>query len=838
MKISNHTRNPNMTRTTSDSTSILAKLLAREDLHVVFSPSADTAYFNGATRTLTLPVWQNMSDELTEMLVSHEVGHALHTPAGEAPILDAIRSIDPAMSAEAKSYINIAEDARIEQEIKSEFPGTRKTFAVGYRDLLDRNMFDLDSIPMNQRTLCDRINIHAKVGFSVDVPFDAYEREILDAVMNAKSWEDVVENAKAMWEYDGTIGRKKIENAKAQNSSSAPGSAPENSDSDANSDNDGNADGNADGEGDSQDSQNSQESGNSDSQKSQDSQKSSGKTGEKAEKKSSSSAESSDDDKNSENDKKTGAPSEFVKEFTKPGAPASQAAIQKGLDSLRNRHEYERMYGVLPTPNLSEDDGIIIPFKKVLGDLGAWMDQNISENPSRGVLSTAAYTLFRRENDKQVSLMVREFERRRAANNHRRTQSGTRGIINVNRLHTYKFSEDIFKTYSVTKDGKSHGMVMFVDWSSSMSSVIGDTINQTLSLAAFCRKAGIPFEVYGFSSQHPDNFRLDRRDINIEKSFWSRNTNDLNAYGFTLLNLLSSRMSKKEFETMSQLLISFTDSLGGNEFVAKARPDMSRNSNYNYRWVYSTTGNIYGLGGTPLHSAIIAAHELLPKFRAETRSQILTTIFLTDGEGTDAVLNRRVDENGVDSTSATTGNGEGRNGNSWSSNVYARHRSSRESFKIGYGSEMRDGLIESLRRTTGSRILGFNILHSNWKNLARIRRGTIHVDWQIRRWFSPIDPSAPQPTDETLAKLIDKAAEDGVLTIPYSDGKKFSANPYDELYILSSKSMAISDGDEMNGLGENPSLTKIRNAFLKQNSTGRKSRVFLNRFIPMIAESI
>ena len=230
MKISNHTRNPNMTRTNSASTSILAKLLAREDLTVVFSPSADTAYFNGATRTLTLPVWENMSDELTEMLVAHEVGHALHTPAGEKPVIDAIKAVDPNMSAEAKTYINIAEDARIEQEIKSEFPGARKSFAMGYRDLLGRDMFDLNAIPMEERTLCDRINIHAKVGFSVEVPFDDYEREILDAVMGAKSWEEVVENAKAMWEYDGTIGRKKIEDAKSQNPSGAPGSAGDSED--------------------------------------------------------------------------------------------------------------------------------------------------------------------------------------------------------------------------------------------------------------------------------------------------------------------------------------------------------------------------------------------------------------------------------------------------------------------------------------------------------------------------------------------------------------------------------------------------------------------------------
>lgn len=804
-----------MTRTNSASTSILAKLLAREDLTVVFSPSADTAYFNGATRTLTLPVWQNMSDELTEMLVSHEVGHALHTPAGEGPIVEAIREIDPNMSAEAKCYINIAEDARIEQEIKREFPGARKSFAIGYRDLLGRDMFDLNAIPMNQRTLCDRINIHAKIGFAVEVPFDAYEREILDAVMGAKSWEDVVQNAKAIWEYDGTIGRKKIENAKSQNPSGAPGSAED-------SDGDGDSDG--------------QNDGNSDTSDSQDTGEDSQDTGEKSSEKSESKAKTADGENDEKSDEKSAQAriaNRDVPEFAKPTAPASQAAIEKGLESLRNRTEPERMYGVMPTPNLSEENGLIISYKKILSDLGDWMNQNISQDSSRNLVANNSYNLFRRENDKQVTLMVREFERRRAAMTHRRTRIANRGVINVNRLHSYKFSEDIFKSYAITKDGKSHGMVMFVDWSSSMSSVIGDTVNQTLSLASFCRKAGIPFEVYGFSSQNPQNFRgVQAGTADHSKNLWSQNPGELNAYGFSLLNFLSSRMSKKEFEDMSRILICFSDMMGGNEFVIKEKGANSRN--HNYRWAYCSCANIYSLGGTPLNSAILAAHDILPKFRAATKSQILTTIFLTDGDGTDHVLSRRWDENGRDSSEATTGSGTR---TAWGVQAYARHRSTREFFKVGYNSEMGVSLLESLRRVTGTRILGFNILHAAWNRMARMRNGHVQVDWQIRKYYQPTDPMVPFD-DAKAAEILQKASDDGVLAIPYSDGKEIAANPYDELYILSGKSMAISEGDEMDRLDENASLVKIRNAFIKQNTTGRKSRVFLNRFIPMIAESI
>jgi len=70
----------------------LAKLLAREDITVQYSKSVSTALFNSVTRTLTLPVWIDMSNELHEMLVAHEIGHALHTPASEKDLLDAMKA--------------------------------------------------------------------------------------------------------------------------------------------------------------------------------------------------------------------------------------------------------------------------------------------------------------------------------------------------------------------------------------------------------------------------------------------------------------------------------------------------------------------------------------------------------------------------------------------------------------------------------------------------------------------------------------------------------------------------------------------------------------------------
>ncbi|MGA1588924.1 MAG: hypothetical protein ACO38I_10075 [Ilumatobacteraceae bacterium] len=812
---------PNETRT---SKSILARLLAREDLNVVFSPSSDTAYFNGATRTLTLPVWENMSDELHDMLVAHEVGHALHTPEGEKAILDAIHAIDPKGSTEAKFYINIVEDARIEQEIKSEFPGSRKSFAIGYRDLYQRGFFELDSIPMNQRTLADRINIHAKIGFTVEVPFDDYEREILNGVMNAKSWEDVVAMAKAVWEYDGTIGRKKIEQAQQ-----APAITPDNSGDDTE-------------EGNSEDMESGDSSETGETGEDTDSTDSN-ETGEKGDEKSAASAPSKGDEE-TEKDENSQSPTaaETVAEFAPPAAPGSARALERNLSGMRNSTALERLYGVLPTPNL---ENLIVDWKTVHTDLNSWIDSLLGESVQ---ILNQANTLFNTENAKQVNLMVREFERRRTAKAHRRTRTGVRGVLDVNRLHAYKYSEDLFKTYAVTKDGKSHGMVMFVDWSSSMSSVIGDTINQTLSLATFCRKAGIPFEVYAFSSHNPKNFGKNSDQC------WSKNEGDLVAFGLTLLNLLSSKMNRREFENATRNLLSLTHYISHNEFVAKAYKNVTGYgpSRYSSGWLggnYSTGSRVnhYGLGGTPLNAAVLSAYEILPKFRAMTKTQVLTAIFLTDGDATDNVLSAAYDNTGNsvhDANSAAPGNDIGKR--HWSVPVYARHRSSRTYFGVNMSkrdqnfvspSLVTENLLRNLGEFTGARVLGFFISQRKWNKMATDRRdkgGHIYVCYEIDKYYrnDPYDPHDESMAEKAL-RDVQEAAKNGVLVIP-----KGPENPYDELYILSSSSMSISEGTDLDDLSSDATITRIRNAFMKQASSGRTSRVFLNRFIPMIAEAL
>ena len=139
--------------------STIAKLLANEDIHVVSKPMA-TAYFNVKTRELGLPVWKDdITVEEEELMVSHEIGHALWTS------MDLItygrnRGLN-------QGIINVLEDARIEKFVKSKYPGTVNLFNKGYRSLIARDFFGIGDTDPQKQNLIDRINLYFKGMFNI-----------------------------------------------------------------------------------------------------------------------------------------------------------------------------------------------------------------------------------------------------------------------------------------------------------------------------------------------------------------------------------------------------------------------------------------------------------------------------------------------------------------------------------------------------------------------------------------------------------------------------------------------------------------------------------------------
>ena len=136
----------------------LAKLLATEDL-IIENKQVETAMFNVETRVLTLPMW-DAEENVYDMLVAHEVGHALFTP-----------NRDPSKKF-PQAFINVTEDARIEKLMKRKYEGLPKTFYGGYNQLYKDDFFDLKGVDIDDMNIADRINIHFKIGPFMGIKFN------------------------------------------------------------------------------------------------------------------------------------------------------------------------------------------------------------------------------------------------------------------------------------------------------------------------------------------------------------------------------------------------------------------------------------------------------------------------------------------------------------------------------------------------------------------------------------------------------------------------------------------------------------------------------------------
>ena len=110
------------------------------------------------------------------------------------------------------------------------------------------------------------------------------------------------------------------------------------------------------------------------------------------------------------------------------------------------------------------------------------------------------FTMFRNEEQETISFMVKEFEMRKAADTHSRVAISKTGVIDTNKIHSYKYNDDIFRRLTTLPQGKNHGFVMFMDWSGSMRTDLKNTMKQLFSLVMFCKRVQIPFEVYPFVS--------------------------------------------------------------------------------------------------------------------------------------------------------------------------------------------------------------------------------------------------------------------------------------------------------------------------------------------------
>jgi hypothetical protein len=167
----------------------LAKLLATEDI-MVEHKQCETAQFNVQTRVLTLPLWEKASNDVYDMLVGHEVGHALYTPddwswEGKIP----------------QQFVNVVEDARIEKLMKRRYLGIAKSFYRGYSELHDKDFFEVEDEDLSTFNLADRANLYFKIGSFLPISFSDVEKEIIDLIQNAETFTDTIAAAETLYHF-------------------------------------------------------------------------------------------------------------------------------------------------------------------------------------------------------------------------------------------------------------------------------------------------------------------------------------------------------------------------------------------------------------------------------------------------------------------------------------------------------------------------------------------------------------------------------------------------------------------------------------------------------------
>jgi hypothetical protein len=570
-----------------ESKSNLARLMASENL-IVEQKNVHTATFDTKNRVLTVPLLNGeLSPEVYDLLLGHEVGHALETPAeGWHHCV-----IDLKVN---RSILNVCEDVRIEKKIKRKFPGIRISFVKGYQELMELNFFGVKGKNLNKLNFIDRINLYTKGGAAQIIDFTVEETVLLREVEVAETFEETVEIAKKIQAF---MQMKKDEKPKQPKPTKGQKSEEE-------------TDGSGEYGGDFDFDEDSQEETESSGGEEKDGEEKDGEidssAGDGGKPETPESKENEPDSK--ENGKQGGTEgSNDSEQLLESETDNSFREKEKELFDTKNKRDMR--YGNIPKINTKE---VIVGYKTILNEITTHnltgYNGSIKDYYNPTVMKSN-FQKFRIESNKVVSYLAKEFEMRKNAEQQSRAKISKTGELNLSKIHEYKFTDDIFARMTKVPNGKSHGLVMFIDWSGSMLDHINATVKQLLNIAMFCKKVNIPFDVYAFST----HLFAGRKEGNQQVD----KVGDIKISEFSLLNLLSHKMSAAEFTQMASHLLDFGST--GN------------------RRRYSCTNfeppEILQLSGTPLNEAIITAFELVPQFRKENKLEIVNTVILTDGEG-------------------------------------------------------------------------------------------------------------------------------------------------------------------------------------------------------------
>ena len=745
---------------------ILARAMAMEDITVEHRADAPSAYFDVKNRLLCLPVWKEMDNSVYDMLVGHEVSHALHTPAdGWSEFVN--------KNGTRQMFLNVVEDARIERLIKDKFPGLRRDFASAYKTLHEQDLFELAARTIDMDTpLIDRLNLEFKLGLFglLDVPFATEERQYVTRMAETKTFEEVMELARELYDLHQEQQEQEQEEA-GEGGEGTPGA--------------GDADGQGEGSEGESDTESDEtgttgESGEDQQESDQETGAAEGAGSDSGEDSGDSMEDDTDDGESAESTEGDSSSSSSESEMSyedyeantgeTPSAGSTQRAFEQGMENMRDDSAYSTSYSTLPKMNLEH---CVVDWKTISDDLSTWYSKYDENYQNMFTESRGALQSFLNKSKPTVMHMVQQFQMKQAADADKRTDIAKTGVLDTTTMINYRWSEDIFVKNEIHADGKSHGMVMYVDWSGSMSGILQDTVEQLIVLVEFCRKAGIPFDVYAFSSNQFINGQHDRYSDEWNKEIerveqiqqYEKVTEEsLRPHTFQLYQYLSSDMNARQFKAALMNLWWVTQ------------------SQHSYR----TVPCHYSLGCTPLNEAILCAIQQVPEFQAKHGIQVVNTVVLSDGEG-----------HGIGMRSYHR------------EQSYLRDHSTRKTYEVGSGQGAETNtLVQVLKDKTGCNAISIR-LHDA-KNIKNLR-------WSFT--------DGSESENQRFERACGEYRKQNFTTMPNAS--------YDEYFIVKGNTEVKFDAlEELDG---DASYTKLKNAFMKGNSNKKSSRVIANRIIDLIA---
>ena len=796
--------------------SMLAKLMATENIRVEHNGKFTTASFDLKNRVLRCPMWKDMSGDLYDLLMGHEISHALRTPLQgwhDSLVYQGGNKKASKKEQQAfKHFLNVVEDARIEKLLKRQYPGIRRPMSNAYKQLMAKDFFGLSAISdYNNLYLIDKLNLSAKVGVLLNIRFTAAEKPFEKEMQELETWDDTVVLAKKIYTYskeEQQEGEKKKEELKRQLDEEAEKEREEEEAEWGDDDEDGGEygeDGDEDGEdedGDSEDGGGDSEDGDGEDEKDGKGSDSEGDDAkdDKEKKADDATVEKGKGKGNGSTAKKESKDAKNVSDTDGVGdgsasgdfVPSAKTdeEFRKKEENLVEIDDVESVYVKIPTPNLKD---CVSPASIVNRELSKYYSNYRVEGMK-------ALNAFKKKNEDYIMLLAKEFEMKKAARSYALAKTSDSGDININKLANYRLEDNIFKRLMIVNKGKSHGLVLILDKSGSMAQHMEAAIEQILIMALFCRKVNIPFAAYSFTTTGGRAHEFDfgtRAFGRATLAPFSKNAGEIVMKDFDFRELLNSKMQAAEFNQAMMNQLQVAQSLAGSGH--NGRPDHE------------------DMGSTPLNEALVVLRDVLRNFKMMHRLDIVNAVIVHDGD--------------ADSTRCMyrgAGHAESRD-HFEPERQRVTIRDAKEELDIPLNRDYNGltiGLLKWIQMTTNCGVFGFYISGSITKevkhSLFKMYRNKLGVALGSTSRYNI-------STDEAL--LADKLAKEVLeekFVESWSEG-------YTRFFFIPGAGQLKTESGELINTGKTWTPSRLLSAFKKVNRRKSVSRVLVSRFIELMA---